>query len=461
MNEFTVKIVIVMVCCIIGYFVMYPGTSLSVEDLQQDKIIKYQQELQRTAQSLKGQPSAADYYRMHIIYYNGIPDKYDNNGNKVKGVEPDPGKAIYYLIKSGEAAADGTTAVPLWMKLASIYQNGMYNLDPDLERARAVCVWIMNKYPYQNIQWEVQDRLTEITTEINNIQTYRWLNLKYTPKKNTHHEKIKALLNKGRTNSTPNHPWEGRGTTAMPAGGIFRATDAPITDINAVGYNDTHNTHNSQVVGTVANSIKKLGDSTEIRITVPETLREIRSFLATKPQCDKTADAYKSLDSIERNIIPIVSVNMKECEALNLVWNRINSDRHKEHVNDIKDMLYEQLADMQEHGKSVCATGRLSRIVDTFSTFDRDVQIKPTYVINKEMMEKAAKLRNDMYASVGSDAALVEKLKAGTAPVDVQDRFDRDTKAKILGELTKDYVDSGIMTESAFTKNVEQWIDEI
>src|SRR5207253_1333594 len=35
------------------------------------------------------------YLSLKDLYYNGIPDKYDNNGFKIKGVPPDPDLALY------------------------------------------------------------------------------------------------------------------------------------------------------------------------------------------------------------------------------------------------------------------------------------------------------------------------------------------------------------------------------
>jgi len=114
---------------------------------------------------------------------------------------------------------------------------------------------------------------------------------------------------------------------------------------------------------------------------------------------------------------------------------------------------------MQEYGKSVCATGRLSRMMDTFSTFDNDVQIKPTYVINSEMMNTAGKIREDMYSEYDSQTA--DLLRAGTADPATQSTFDQSVRKTIIDSLTKDYVETGIMTENAFQKNVNEWIDEL
>lgn len=449
--DFWSKLIIIFVCCIVTHFMWgdrpIPGQSKNPNHIRnQRQAATYNINTGATVT-----PKA--YYDAFTLYYDGIPDKYDTNGNKIQGLEPDPKKAIAYLTKACELSLNPN----LWFRLGSIYQNGMYNFEPDLKLAYQLYIKMQEVFPEPKVQMEIQDRITETLTEINNIETHRWLNLTYTKKKNQHHEKIKSLLKKKPGARTT--PWLDNGVTVVDR--VFRApdTDVEVLDVNDARFNDRHNTHNSQVVGTVANSLKRIKESTTLNCSAPETIREIRQFLSSKPACDRTTDAMKSLDSIERNIIPITSINMKECDALNIVWNRINSDTHTKNQEDIKDILYQQLADMQEHGKSVCATGRLSRMMDTFSTFDKDVQIKPTYIINKEMMDKAGKMREDMYSAY--DEATAKKLREGTANTELQEQFDTKAKNEIINALTKDYVDTGIMTENAFVKNVDEWIDEI
>jgi hypothetical protein len=457
------RVVILVVACFAIHVIslQYASRKRSVQNLalhrfQQKRRKQYTQA--RDAANMVNEPTSADYYKLHELFYNGIPDKYDLQGNKIKGVAPDPKKAIYYLELICEKGNPD-----MWFKLASIYQNGMYNFDPNLQQARSFYQDIMNRFP-QHLE-QAQDALTDVITEINNIQTYGWLNLDYKPKKNTHHDKIKAMLARVGARGQGGGINSLIGGVAIKAADLFRATPAATVnagnavnvDVNAVGHNDNHNTHNSQVVGTVAHSLNKLKKGTTITSCLSDSLKQIRNFLGGKPSCDRRQDAHKSLDSIERNIIPITSINMKESEALNILWNRINDETHTDNQSDIKDIFYGQLADMQEHGKSVCATGRLSRMVDTLNTFDADVVIKPTYAIDQEMMEKAGKLREDLYKDLPQDQA--DKLRAGTAQG--QDAFDTKARETIVSTLTKDYVDTGIMTENAFTKTVEGWIDEI
>ena len=62
------------------------------------------------------------------------------------------------------------------------------------------------------------------------------------------------------------------------------------------------------------------------------SLKEIRQFLKKMPKNDKRNDALKSLNRIEKNTSPFTFSDMKEVGVLNLVWNRIHSDVHKDNL---------------------------------------------------------------------------------------------------------------------------------
>lgn len=478
-------IFIIVICAVCAY--VYEETILVDIKARNNEIKKnlvekreiHQQEIDRALQQTGGGNGEGSglsreqleewFYKLHELYYNGVPDKYDAIGNKIKGVEPEPKKAIYYLSRAAGQRGDPM----LWMKLASIYQNGMYNFDPDLNTAALYYSNIHEKYHSPNVRQQALEAYNECIQETNTIKTYKWLNLPYSGKKNQHHEKIKKQRQPPKT-QTP-RPLAtmalGGATAVVERNNFFLGNHAPVGagvgagagagaavfDIDNIANNDMHNTHNSQVVATVANSVRRLKENTDINTDAGTSINQIRQWLGTKPRTDKTADAQSSLDSIERNIIPVSSVDMKEVDVLNLVWNRINSKKHAETKDDIMDIFYGQLADMQEHGKSVCATGRLERLVDTLSTFDDNVQIKPTYVIDQEMMTKAGAIREAQYEGLTDDRA--QQYKMGIAPD--QDAFDESVKGKIMDTLKKDYVDTGIVTNTKFETMVNKWIDEI
>ena len=230
-----------------------------------------------------------------------------------------------------------------------------------------------------------------------------------------------------------------------------------IPTIPPIRRNDPQNTHNSQVLSTAINSINNLKKSTKIEKSLPTSLKEIRKFLKNMPKNDKRDDSLKSLNHIEKNTSPFTFSDMKEVNVLNLIWNRIHSDVHKDNLDTVKESLYNQLADMQEHGYSVCATGRFTRLVDTLNVIDEEVSIKPSYVINQEMMNKSSKIRENILNTYSENER--KELEKGTS--NKQEEYDKNLKEKIVKELKEDYVKTKILTQEKFDNQINKWINEI
>jgi len=112
---------------------------------------------------------------------------------------------------------------------------------------------------------------------------------------------------------------------------------------------------------------------------------------------------------------------------------------------------------MQEHGYSVCATGRFTRLVDTLNVIDEEVSIKPSYVINQEMMNKSSKIRENMLNTYSENER--KELEKGTS--NNQEEYDKNLKEKIVGELKEDYVKTKILTKEKFDNEINKWINEI
>ena len=220
---------------------------------------------------------------------------------------------------------------------------------------------------------------------------------------------------------------------------------------------DPQNTHDSQVLSTVINSINNLKKSTKMGKSLPTSLKEVRNFLNNLPENDKKTDALKSLNRIERNTLRFTFSDMKEVDVLNLIWNRIHSDVHADNLETVKESLFNQLADMQEHGVIVCATGRFTRLVDTLNVIDNEVTIKPSYVINQEMMNKSSKIRENMLNTYSENER--KELEKGTSYK--QEQFDQNLKEKIVENLKEDYVKTKILTQEKFDHQISKWIDDI
>lgn len=424
------------------------------------------------------------YHRkLHDLYYSGVPDKYDNNGNKIKGIEPNSIKVIKHLKKiikySPKSEIDSAK-----LDLAKLYHFGMHKFKPQFKVAKNLYKSIISRCLNEDIHVQTEELLERINKDLHENHVYKWLNLKQ-PKKESgilgsYTDNAYEKLNIEQNNNFDN-PTELINTDDMfdnifdnafqiietlprpqPIARIRETINAPTIppirrerDNNR--YNDPQNTHNSQVLSTAINSINNLKKSTKMERDLSTSLKEIRQFLKKMPKNDKRNDALKSLNRIEKNTSPFTFSDMKEVGVLNLVWNRIHSDIHKDNLDTVKESLYNQLADMQEHGYSVCATGRFTRLVDTLNVIDEEVSIKPSYVINQEMMNKSSKIRENMLNTYSENERT--ELEKGTS--NKQEEYDKKLKETIVEELKEDYVKTKILTQEKFDNQINKWINEI
>ena len=103
--------------------------------------------------------------------------------------------------------------------------------------------------------------------------------------------------------------------------------------------------------------------------------------------------------------VPFVS----ELDALQLVCNRIHDPVNNQNTNNLKDNLMQELNDCNEERGQVCATGRLSRIIDTLNKTDKEdiVEIIPKNALNQELMSKAANIREKM---IKNEPTMIENI---------------------------------------------------
>jgi len=408
------------------------------------------------------------YRELYKLYLKGVPDKYDTNGNKIEGVEPQSQLAIKYasLILNDKQHTDQDL-----INLAKIYHHGMHKFKPDIEKAEFI---------YQQLQKHAKSptglvEANEGLKSIQDMKVRKWLNLPYTnqqpiasdwgtnqPRLNRHGFQALQTNFPNAEVLEPTITWD---DFQIDTGGetinfVANLGDDLIFDPETVDtpeHDDPHNTHNSQVLSTIRDSLKKLKKSTTIKTDENTAISEIRKFIETQTnQNSKTADALKSLDRVSQGTKTLLNTGMSEREALNLVWNRINTSN--ENSKTLKENLLDELADMQEHGHTVCSTGRFTRIVDTLNVVDPEVNIKPTYAINEEMMGRAAKIRKELLEQQPPNTR--KRLESGTAPN--QETYDREEKQKILKTLQKEYVeDNEILSQEKFDLETGKWIDYI
>lgn len=190
---------------------------------------------------------------------------------------------------------------------------------------------------------------------------------------------------------------------------------------------DSQNVHDSSVVKSIKIAMDRLGPSS---IPLEKTALEVRSFMAGDE------DALKGLDLTETNTVPITSLKMTESEVLRRVWGRIRDEPSEPTRQDMKEMLKKRLA---ESGKEAsCASGRVARIVDSLSTFDDKVHLRPIWALRQEMLAKAAALRTQNEGSNETTQPLATVLR---------------------NVFKRDYVDTGLTTMNVVEAELASWGD--
>lgn len=471
---------------IVSIYVWNKPNPRVVQQHKRDNYIHILRDLEMESQRLSAQRNHLNniskkletYKKLGFLYRDGVPDKYDLSGKKIKGVPPNAEKAIAFFRKAHEFGY-----LYGQLKIAKIYQHGMHNFEPQLEKALELYKEIVKTTPSPLIKKKALANFRELEDNMRDKSVHQWLNLDW---KNPHANKKYQFKqptyfqggvqqNMVRTQPTAN-------TNPVNVEALFRASrrlinqargnevqrggdrerdPADIADEDnapAQTRNDMHNVHDSGVLGTIRKSIQNLQENCEITKSVPQSVKEVRGWINGFPDNDKKQDALQALDAIERSYIPLSSTNIREVDALNLVWNRIHSPINKDNQSTLKDNLFDELCECIEHSKPVCSTGRFTRMLDTLNVIDPQVTIKPMYAIREEMMQKCGNIRDKIVQSLPEqERPLLDSLTENSTQIDFEKRF----KSAIKNEFKNDYVDSNIMTEQQLENELNGWIDSI
>jgi len=432
---------------------------------------EYNSEINNTEQEINQSQNSEELILNHMklwnLYYNGVPDKYDLNGNRIEGSAPAPKLALYHI---NQAISKGYE--PGYILLAKMYHFGFHDFPENKEEAKGIYTHIINN-ELPNIEEAIKNFQTIIDEE-RYSNTSNWLNIPV--------ENIRTSINHGNQYSTINRdehinhikkikqeqkqdrfheessfdiqPIKPHNPNLIDIQLENRTNKIPIrNEIN----NDTQNVHDSSLIRSVKQSIKNLQNSTNLSINLSDSLRNLRSFIQSKPECDRKENSLRTLDSMEKNHEPLVAFELKESDLLHLVWNRINNN-HSENKNNLKDNLYDQLANGIEHDKVVCTTGRFTRVLDSLNVLDDQVSIKSRSVINRELMDKSAMIRKEMYDKESSEnRKLIDSIQENSK----QNEFSEQLKDNIRTQFKRDYIDSNVLTQEELDNEINQWINYI
>ena len=371
---------------------------------------------------------------MFELYYHGINDIYDSEGNKHVGIEPNPQMAIQTLqelIREEQRPEDK-------LQLARIMSEGFHTFQPNTEEARTLYVELLNDGNLTDLYLRTQAE--------EGLRQLRFVNGR--------------LINHFEDNNVD--PINENETFAEFDLDIQRAIrnslDPNFNVRDTRHHNDQQNVHNSGVVGTIKNSVNKLSKLTVTKDANNDVYTSIYKLIDEKLQGAKKSDAKRTLQEIQqKRRSDKLNTGKTIGQTLSMVFERIHSPENREHHDNLKTNLVNNLAEMQEHGKTVCSTGIGNKLVDTLNFIDPNVQIKPTYALSEEIMGKAAKLREEYMNTLSRDDT--QSFSMGNHPN--QHTLESDMKDHIKNGLKMDYVDTKILTKARLNSEIKKWIEHI
>lgn len=196
----------------------------------------------------------------------------------------------------------------------------------------------------------------------------------------------------------------------------------------AVVKSDSQNVHDSCLVRHIKASLDKLPDPPQGQLVL------LRQFLQTGSDEDKRrSNALRVIDSMETNTVELHGIHTTEANVLSKVWYATMVPGDEEETKLRRDMLVERLAEIAR--EKSCTSGRVARVVDALSVFDERVKLNPTWVLRREMLDKAAVL--------------------------AQKTHDRPLKEVLLEHFIQDYVNTGLMPRYLVDAELKEWGDAI
>ena len=144
-----------------------------------------------------------------------------------------------------------------------------------------------------------------------------------------------------------------------------------------------------------------------------------------------------------------------------MVWQRINHPINRDHYDDLKLSLTEQLADCKPTGNIgigtgiVCVVGRISRILQTLELLDAEniVTLNPKWAVNDSISNYCTRYIGKLTKLVPNEYRVALDTLNRTPEQEIMSgRFYACIKHNLDRKFTKLYVDTGLLTVDELSK---------
>ena len=214
---------------------------------------------------------------------------------------------------------------------------------------------------------------------------------------------------------------------------------------------DTQNVHDSTIVQSLKKSVLRLQEAVAGTPSPRKSNEDVRETIM---KCNDVPlpireRAVRVLKETEANNQRIGSLGMSEGEVLNLVYDRIHQFDHNEPLRQsMLENLVREMAEGEERGNVVCATGRATRYVDSLNGVDDLIDIKPTWAIRELMLSKAAQVRQELEAQTTT-----QPDQETTANTNTNDEL----LTRITSTLRNEFVDTNQISEERLQAELNEW----
>lgn len=403
------------------------------------------------------------YHRLAVLFHQGVPE-----GAEGGGVAPDAQQAIQFYREAIKNGYHGSV-----MPLASIYHWGLTGFEGNREVAKHL-YGVVLKVGTDYEKGQAKDRLRQMLEEEGHAVSNGMLEEEASVTAGFSTSNFGADVFAEHFmdfNKTPYAIGQDASTRGMDEKYVDDLIQNKLSirgrrvDSNpSVVQSDPQNARDHVVVNSAKQSLERLRANTHIQYDVPTTFKMLHEYIVKKSDVNqaKREKASQVLRELSKGIANLGYEQAKEIEALQLVWNRINSQVYSQQSDKrhaLMENLVTELSECIEYGELVCPTGRLNRIIDTLNHQDPVVNIQPKWAIQKTMTQRAKAIEKGMLEK--SRAEVREAMKALNPTArqrQLQTEFMQKVRTSIERDLTRRYVDTGLMTKQLLKTELDAWM---
>jgi hypothetical protein len=457
-----VMIIIIFSCIYIFYESKIYKSTYYYNKQQYDSKINYDNDyandLKNKEIDLDIQLNVDELYNIAKIHHYGTFDRYDSSGMLIKGIHPNPELAIPIYNKLISPQINYIKCID---DLCQLYHHSVPGYEYLIDINKAKIYYIM-KYELDKNP-ETLGILKDLAFYTNDHTLYyELIDTTLSPFTST----LKPTLTnkttrKGVINTTG---FQRRTNTVHNITDSGKLAEYDRDDLSVVIKNDMHNVHDSTLLNTIKSSVNKLKKSTNINIDIPTTINLIKKDIEScnEVSSDRKRMAHQALNMIVKSNENISSVNMKELDIINLVYNRIQNGDDIDTKKVLKENLINELSECVEHEKAVCPSGRFTRVIDSINFIDPDVEIKPKWILQKEMVEKAGNIYKKKFDSLDKRSQdAINSINMDSQQTVIYNNIKNQVRNEIEQSFTNDYVKTDILTKDSLDYELNKWVDTL